>query len=351
MAISHWHAALGHPGPEVLGHLQEATSGASLAGSGPKTFDCQTCALAKAHELVSRQPYKEDQAAEPLARVAYDLIQFQSGYNGDKWASHFHCYKTKMDFVYTHTHKSQAVGVVAEFINMVATRYGKKIVYFRTDGERSLGHKFDDLMADKGITAERSAPATPAQNGAAERSGGVILLKARTMRIGALLPADLWPEIVTTSSTEAELLALSSAAKEAIWWRRFFIAIHFDPQEELTIFCDNRQTIHMLTNDTMKLSTKLKHVDIHQHWLRQEVQAKRIQLKWVSTTEMSADGLTKGLTKQKNDEFVKQLCLVDQPTDQSEAKKTSIYSQKTSEIDVSDLDAQMERKSQTGAAP
>jgi hypothetical protein len=27
---------------------------------------------------------------------------------------------------------------------------------------------------------------------------------------------------VTTSTTEAELLALSSAAKEAIWWKRFF---------------------------------------------------------------------------------------------------------------------------------
>ena len=33
---------------------------------------------------------------------------------------------------------------------------------------------------------------------------------------------------VTTSTTEAELLALSSAAKEAIWWKRFFQSIDLE---------------------------------------------------------------------------------------------------------------------------
>jgi hypothetical protein len=34
---------------------------------------------------------------------------------------------------------------------------------------------------------------------------------------------------VTTSSTEAELLALTYATKETIWWRRFFKHIGFNP--------------------------------------------------------------------------------------------------------------------------
>jgi hypothetical protein len=33
---------------------------------------------------------------------------------------------------------------------------------------------------------------------------------------------------VTILSTEAELLALSHAAKEVIWWKRFFKAIQLD---------------------------------------------------------------------------------------------------------------------------
>jgi hypothetical protein len=56
---------------------------------------------------------------------------------------------------------------------------------------------------------------------------------------------------------------------------------------------------------------RLRHVDIHQHWLRQEVEARRIELKWIPTADMPADGLTKGLTKQKNDRFIEQLNLVD----------------------------------------
>jgi len=40
---------------------------------------------------------------------------------------------------------------------------------------------------------------------------------------------------VTTSSTEAELLSLSFAAKEVMWWRRLFAAIQFDMEHEISI--------------------------------------------------------------------------------------------------------------------
>jgi hypothetical protein len=116
---------------------------------------------------------------------------------------------------------------------------------------------------------------------------------------------------VTTSSTKAELLALSRTAKEAVWWRRFFKAVQFDTAETLTIRCDNRQTIRLLKKDLPKLDTKLRHVNIHQHWLRQEVQAGRIDIEWMPTAEMPADGLTKQLPRQKHEEFVRQLNLVD----------------------------------------
>jgi hypothetical protein len=91
---------------------------------------------------------------------------------------------------------------------------------------------------------------------------------------------------VTTSSTEAELLALTYATKETIWWRRFFQNIRFDPGHDLTISCDNQQTTRLMTKDAPKLTAKLRHVDIHQHWMRQEVQEGRIQLNWLPTNDM-----------------------------------------------------------------
>ena len=63
--------------------------------------------------------------------------------------------------------------------------------------------------------------------------------------------------------------------------------------------------------DTPKLSTRLRHVDIHRHWLRQEVQNGKIHTKWIPTAEMPADGLTKSLTRQKHERFINLLHLVD----------------------------------------
>jgi hypothetical protein len=116
---------------------------------------------------------------------------------------------------------------------------------------------------------------------------------------------------VTTSTTEAELLALSHTAAQLYWWQRFFNEIHLNLNQEFMILCDNLQTVRLMLQDTPKLVTKLKHVDIHQHWLRQEVVRKNLQVQWIQTSEMKADGFTKALPRQKHQEFVRQLNLKD----------------------------------------
>ena len=65
-----------------------------------------------------------------------------------------------------------------------------------------------------------------------------------------------------------------------------------------------------MIKDSPKLVTKLKHIDIHQHWLRQEVANGNINIKWVSMNNMVANGLTKALPSQKHAKFMKQLNLV-----------------------------------------
>jgi hypothetical protein len=116
---------------------------------------------------------------------------------------------------------------------------------------------------------------------------------------------------VTTSTTEAELLAMSEAGKSMCMWTRLFKAIMFDPGHPVYLQCDNQQTVSLLLKESPQLRTKLRHIDIHQHWLRQEVQAGRITVKWVKTTEMVADGLTKLLPRLKHAEFVRMLGLED----------------------------------------
>jgi hypothetical protein len=116
---------------------------------------------------------------------------------------------------------------------------------------------------------------------------------------------------VTTSSTEAELLALSATAKDLKWWQRLYRHIQFNIDGMLRICSDNQQTIRLLTSPNPHLVTKLRHVDIHQHWLRQEVQNGEIDINWVSTDNMKADGFTKALPAQSFARFIRQLNLVD----------------------------------------
>ncbi|KAI0994616.1 hypothetical protein K3495_g13565, partial [Podosphaera aphanis] len=97
---------------------------------------------------------------------------------------------------------------------------------------------------------------------------------------------------VTTSSTEAELLAVSTLAKEYLWWIRLFENIGLELNQDAVISLDNQQTIRLITKDAPKLVTKLKHIDIHQLWIRQEYQAGNIKVEWVPTADMVADGFT-----------------------------------------------------------
>ncbi|KAJ5368482.1 uncharacterized protein N7496_008242 [Penicillium cataractarum] len=116
---------------------------------------------------------------------------------------------------------------------------------------------------------------------------------------------------VTTSTTEAELLAISEAGKSMRMWERIFQRVIFNPGHPVSIQCDNKQTITLLTKEAPHLRTKLRHIDIYQHWLRQEVQAGRIPVDWVPTAKMDVDGLTKLLPRQKHARFVRQLGMED----------------------------------------
>jgi hypothetical protein len=116
---------------------------------------------------------------------------------------------------------------------------------------------------------------------------------------------------VTKSTTEAELYALSRAASELLWWNNLFDQLNFKTGITPVIYCDNQQTVGIVTKASERLQTKLKHVNIHQLWLRQAVERGEIHIQWTSTAKMPADGFTKALPKQKHIEFTCQLGLED----------------------------------------
>jgi hypothetical protein len=70
---------------------------------------------------------------------------------------------------------------------------------------------------------------------------------------------------VITLTIEAELLALSQTARKYIYISRLFEALTFKLNKPLEIRCNNSQTIRLLTEESAKLKTKLRHVNVHNH--------------------------------------------------------------------------------------
>ena len=106
---------------------------------------------------------------------------------------------------------------------------------------------------------------------------------------------------------------------------------------------DNLQTVRLVCKEMLKISTRLKHVDIQQHWLRQEYREKRFEVVWVPIYEMIADGFTKALPPQRHKEFVKALNLNELQLEELEGGTRDVFDDDDSEwaeaMDVDEYEA------------
>lgn len=71
---------------------------------------------------------------------------------------------------------------------------------------------------------------------------------------------------------------------------------------------DNQGSIALAHN--LVFHARTKHIDIQHHYIRDEVASGRIDLQYVPTSEMIADGMTKAITYAKFHLFVKQLHMI-----------------------------------------
>ena len=103
---------------------------------------------------------------------------------------------------------------------------------------------------------------------------------------------------VALSTTEAEYMALSECAKEAIYLQRFIQELGFNDMSKLTIFCDNRSALRLVENPIFH--AKSKHIDIKYHFVRDAFENKSFAIKYIPTEEQIADFMTKALPRAKH---------------------------------------------------
>ncbi len=102
---------------------------------------------------------------------------------------------------------------------------------------------------------------------------------------------------VALSTAEAEYVALSQAAQEAIWLRQLDTDLQGTSSEPTVIYEDNQSAICLSKNP--QSHGRSKHIEIKYHFIREQVGKRNIELKYCPSSDMVADMLTKGLGKEK----------------------------------------------------
>ncbi len=142
--------------------------------------------------------------------------------------------------------------------------------------------------------------------------------------------------IVALSSIEAEYIALTLAAKEVTWLRLLLKELGLlqpDQQHALIKVSEHNTSSHAIDNDfdiacgggeiviplkgdnlgsialahNQVFHSRTMYIDIQHHYICDEVTSKRIELSYVPTDQMIADGLTKALTHVKFHHFIEQM--------------------------------------------
>eukprot|EP00253_Pinus_taeda_P018498 PITA_18498 len=99
------------------------------------------------------------------------------------------------------------------------------------------------------------------------------------------------------SSVEAEYMAASMAACEAIWMRKILVGLFKSHLEPTVIYCDNQSFIKLLANPLFH--DRSKHIDIRYHHIRDCVQRRIMLLSYIPTEDQDANILMKALTRRK----------------------------------------------------
>ena len=104
-------------------------------------------------------------------------------------------------------------------------------------------------------------------------------------------------DIVALSSCEAEFMAATEAAQQAIWLQELLSEVTGGETEKTLILVDNKSAISLAKNPVFH--RRSKHIHKRFHFIRECVERNLIDVEHVPGTEQKADILTKALAKIK----------------------------------------------------
>ena len=114
--------------------------------------------------------------------------------------------------------------------------------------------------------------------------------------------------ITALSTTEAEYIGITEAAKEALWLKGLMLEMGLD-QNVVWIYSDSQSALMLAQNAVYH--ARMKHIDIRYHRIRELVEEGEVELVKVHTKENPADALTKVLPRDSFQKCVSLMQLMD----------------------------------------
>jgi histone deacetylase 1/2 len=106
---------------------------------------------------------------------------------------------------------------------------------------------------------------------------------------------------VSRSSTKAEYKSLANATAKIIWMDSLLGELGIKIDQIACVWCDNMGAIYLSANPIFHARTK--HIEIDFHFVRERVASKKLEIRFISSKDQEADGLTKALLAQQFEEF------------------------------------------------
>ena len=132
-----------------------------------------------------------------------------------------------------------------------------------------------------------------------------------TLANGTISWASQHQKTVALSVGESEYMELAATGCQCTWLRSFSTEIGFPFTQATTICADNQAAIILAINPAVEWRTK--HIDIHHHYICEQVETKVIDLYHITGEENPTDLFTKPLPVVKVEKFRSLIGLTQEP--------------------------------------
>jgi hypothetical protein len=100
--------------------------------------------------------------------------------------------------------------------------------------------------------------------------------------------------VVARSTAEAEYRAMALSVAELLWLRALLVELKMDQGGKMKLWCDSKSAISIANNPVQHDRTK--NVEIDRFFIKEKLDNRLLELRYVATSEQVADCLTKGLS-------------------------------------------------------